>query len=89
MDATTYTLNEAAEMLRCHRETLRRAISNGELRAAKLGKSYRLSKTDLELFWQVRGGGALFEDSPLPERPPPAPKKKKKPRGPEQLKLPT
>ena len=47
----------------CHKETLRRAIKSGELLAAKLGKSYRISKTELEEFWQAKGGGELCASS--------------------------
>ena len=57
---TTFTLAEAAELLSCHRETLRRAIRNGELRAAKLGRGFRISRFDLESFWIASGGGDLF-----------------------------
>lgn len=57
---TTFTLAEAAELLSCHRETLRRAIRNGALRAAKLGRGFRISRSDLESFWAASGGGDLF-----------------------------
>lgn len=57
---TTFTLSEAAEVLSCHRETLRRAIRNGELQAAKLGRGFRISRSDLEAFWTACGGGDLF-----------------------------
>ncbi|MGE4296707.1 MAG: helix-turn-helix domain-containing protein [Desulfovibrionaceae bacterium] len=95
VDKTTFTLSEAAGLLSCHTETLRRAIKSGALSAAKLGKGYRISKTDLEVFWQKQGGGALFEDSPqarktgTPTETEPAPRQAKKQTGPEQLKLPT
>jgi excisionase family DNA binding protein len=57
---TTFTLAEAAALLSCHTETLRRAIRVGELRAAKLGREYRISRLDLEAFWSACGGGDLF-----------------------------
>ena len=57
---TTFTLAEAAELLSCHRETRRRAIRTGELRAAKLGRGFRISRFDLESFWTASGGGDLF-----------------------------
>lgn len=57
---TTYTLGEAAELLSCHKETLRRAIMEGSLQAARLGRGYRISRLDLEAFWAARGGGELF-----------------------------
>lgn len=87
-DKTTYTLGEAAELLSCHKETIRRAIKTGKLRAAKLGKGYRISRTDLEEFWQHIGGGMLFPDSPEPP-PREVVEEEPKPKGPRQLKLPT
>jgi excisionase family DNA binding protein len=61
---TTFTLNEAADLLSCHRETIRRAIRDGELKAAKLGvRDFRISKRELAAFWNARGGGELFADS--------------------------
>ena len=87
-EKTTYTLGEVAELLNCHKETLRREIKSNRLRAAKIGKEWRISKTDLEEYWTAKGGGALFDDSPrVPLEP--VKKKNKKTSGPEQLKLPT
>lgn len=88
---TTFTLGEAAEVLSCHRETLRRAIKDGELRAAKLGREFRISRPDLEAFWIACGGGELFpksEGSPVTEelKEPPA-NQKKKDDGPKQQQL--
>jgi excisionase family DNA binding protein len=57
---TTFTLPEAAKLLSCHRETLRRAIRTGELQAAKLGREFRISRFDLQAFWTASGGGDLF-----------------------------
>lgn len=57
---TTFTLAEAAELLSCSKETLRRAIAGGILRAAKLGKGFRISRVDLETYWTSSGGGELF-----------------------------
>ncbi len=93
MTKQTYTLGEAADLLSCHKETIRRAIKDGSLRAAKLGRGYRVSRADLEAFWSAMGGGALFEKAELVADPEPelepVPEKPKKPRGPEQLTLPT
>lgn len=71
MRKTTYTLSEAAEILSCHSETLRRAIKDGVLSAARLGREYRISRNDLQTFWSERGGGELFTeaDAPLPQEP--------------------
>jgi len=60
---TTFTLAEAAKLLSCHRETLRRAIRSGELQAAKLGRGFRISRIDLERFWTASGGGDLFDNA--------------------------
>ena len=91
---TTYTLAEAANLLSCHKETLRRDIQGGELLAAKLGREYRLSRRDLEAFWVASGGGELFEKAEaapqavndVPVAPEPVKEDKKKDE-PEQLTL--
>lgn len=62
MRKTTFTLSEAADVLSCHTETLRRAIKDGILRAARLGREYRISRSDLQVFWTERGGGELFPE---------------------------
>lgn len=97
MRKTTYTLAEAADVLSCHKETLRRAIQAGELQAARLGREYRISRADLQAFWTVQGGGELFTPEPglEPEaqekttEPREAAVKQRRPSGPEQLTLPT
>lgn len=66
MQKATYTLPEAAELLSCHVETIRRAIRDNSLKAAKLGREYRLSRLELQRFWTERGGGQLF-DTPFDE----------------------
>jgi len=89
---TTFTLAEAADLLSCHRETLRRAIRSGELRAAKLGRGFRISRFDLEAFWTTSGGGDLFgkeqDGSPEGEAAQPAPKTRRKKNRQLQLSLP-
>ena len=57
-----YTLKEAAELLTCHPETLRRAIKRGALKAVKIGRDYRISRAELTEYWTTQGGGKLFED---------------------------
>ena len=97
MQKTTFTLAEAAQVLSCHKETLRRAIQAGELQAARLGREYRISRADLQGFWTAQGGGELFTPKQLqnvgdadkmPETREVTPKPRK-PAGPEQLTLPT
>lgn len=57
-----YSAKEAADFLGCHRETIRRAIRSGELKAAKIGKVFRISKEDLNEYYQAKGGGKLFKN---------------------------
>lgn len=97
MRKTTFTLAEAADVLSCHKETLRRAIQAGELQAARLGREYRISRADLQAFWTVQGGGELFTPDEgvnaepagkVPETREASPRVRR-PSGPEQLTLPT
>jgi excisionase family DNA binding protein len=91
-DKATFTLAEAAALLSCHRETLRRAIRDGALRAARLGRAYRVSRLDLEAFWAACGGGDLFSRdaaataSEEEKAPSPAPSGEK-PKGRRQVQL--
>ena len=95
---TTYTLSEAAELLSCHKETLRRAIMDGQLQAARLGRGWRITRIDLEAFWTAKGGGELFskeelaalreEETEIPERKKKRATREQKPM-PTQLLLPT
>jgi len=61
-----FSIKEAAELLSCHPDTLRRAIKAGKLKAAKLGtdtgkgKDYRISRADLQEYYRSLGGGELF-----------------------------
>ncbi len=92
MSKTTFTLAEAATLLSCHTETLRRAIKSNALRAARIGREYRISRTDLQAFWTARGGSDLFGNGELSLPPTgegsllPSQGTKKK-MGPTQLKL--
>ena len=92
MAKTTFTLAEAAGLLSCHTETLRRAIKNGTLYAARLGREYRISRTDLQAFWTARGGSDLFGNGEVPLPPtgnasPLSQLDKKEKTAPTQLKL--
>lgn len=91
---TTFTLGEAADLLTCHKETLRRAIKDGTLRSARLGREYRISRIDLQAFWTAQGGGELFaepqtEASAAVQPPKRGRERKKAAPGPQQLTLPT
>ena len=65
-----YTLQEVAEMLGVHVETIRRAVRAGTLRAASpgmgrgKGSDLRVSRVELARWWRAKGGGDLFDDVP-------------------------
>lgn len=61
----TYTVDEAAAVLNCHPQTIRRAIRNGNLKAAKVGRGLSISRFDLEAYYQAKGGGRLFANDTL------------------------
>lgn len=54
------TLKEAAELLNCHEITVRRAIKDGSLKAARLRNDYRISIVELCEFFRLQGGGKLI-----------------------------
>src|SRR5688572_25887975 len=45
-----YTVERVATLLGLHIKTVRGYVRDGKLKATKLGKSYRISRTDLEAF---------------------------------------
>ena len=45
---------EVAELLRVSSMTVYRLIKSGELRAARIGKSYRISEDDVDAYLQDR-----------------------------------
>jgi excisionase family DNA binding protein len=49
-----YTLEEIAKMLKVHRETIRRYIRKGDLKAARIGKEYRIREYDLNRFYESK-----------------------------------
>ena len=55
-----YTLDQVAEILGFHRNTVRRWIVSGELAASELGGRYRIRQSDLDEFMrrkQIRPKG--------------------------------
>lgn len=50
MSEDLYTVDRAAERLQLHPKTVLRAIREGRLRATRVGKSYRILRSDLEAF---------------------------------------
>ena len=63
MKQQAFSLKDSASILGVHPDTLRRAIKSGKLQAAKIGKDYRIARTELERYFQVMGGGKLFGDN--------------------------
>lgn len=49
-----YSVEETAEILQAHPDTIRRYIRQKKLRAARIGKSYRVSEKDLQSFIESR-----------------------------------
>ena len=49
---------EVAEQLRVSSMTVYRLIKSGELRAARIGKSYRISEDDVDAYLQARFSAA-------------------------------
>ncbi len=58
-----FSLRESAQILGVNPVTIRRLIHKKALRAGKVGRDYRISKSDLNTYYQSKGGGKLFEDS--------------------------
>jgi excisionase family DNA binding protein len=63
--ADVLTVDEVAQYLRVHGETVRRWCRSGELKAAKVGRTYRIRAADLDAWWQehtrVASGAATRE----------------------------
>ena len=57
-----FSLKEAAKLIGCHSETLRKVIKRGQLKAGKIGRDFRISRFDLETYWREKGGGKLFKE---------------------------
>ena len=49
-----YNLEEVADILQVHVQSVRRYIKSGALRAAKIGKAYRVQEKDLQAFIEAR-----------------------------------
>ncbi len=45
-----YSIDEAAKILRVNPMTIRRMIARGEIEAHRVGKQYRIPRTELEKF---------------------------------------
>lgn len=49
-----YSIEEAAKILQVTEETVRRYARSGKLKAAKMGKFYRITESDLKAFLDVQ-----------------------------------
>jgi len=65
------TVEQAAEVIEVHPETIRRAIRSGELNAAKIGRDYRITRDALSQ-WFVERGGQPLHRAPAAFQPTPA-----------------
>ncbi|MEO8115261.1 MAG: helix-turn-helix domain-containing protein [Phenylobacterium sp.] len=54
MSEEFYTVEHAAQRLKLHVKTVLRFVRDGRLRAAKVGKQYRILRSDLEAFGGAR-----------------------------------
>jgi excisionase family DNA binding protein len=50
MSSQFHTVEEAAQRLRLHPKTVLRYVGDGRLRATRVGKSYRILRSDLDAF---------------------------------------
>lgn len=68
MSEEVYTVEQFAERLKLHPKTVLRFIKDGRLRAVKVGKSYRILRTDMEATMtgfspaEFRGMAEAFRD---------------------------
>ena len=62
MKQRALSLKDSASILGVHPDTIRRAIKTGKLKAAKIGRDYRIAKSELERYFLAMGGTSLFGD---------------------------
>ncbi len=65
---TTLSPAEVARLLGTHKETILRAIRKGDIKAALLGRMYRITKTEVNRYFMSKGGTPLFEEGGQNER---------------------
>jgi excisionase family DNA binding protein len=47
-----YRLSQIAEMLQLNEQTVRKYVREGKLKAARFGREYRVSESDLNAFYE-------------------------------------
>lgn len=65
MEEKFYTINEVAELLDMHHKTIRKFITDGSLKANKVGKQWRISEQDLNSFMKVNKDKNVDEEHKL------------------------
>lgn len=65
MEEKFYTINEVAELLDMHHKTIRKFITEGSLKANKVGKQWRISEHDLNSFMKVNKNKDIDEEQSL------------------------
>lgn len=63
MEEKYYTITQVAEMLNLHHKTIRNFINSGKLNASRMGKQWRVTQEDLDLFVQSRESSERNEAS--------------------------
>lgn len=66
MSEAYYSVGQLARMLHMHPKTIQRYIREGKLRAAKIGKSWRVTGHDLSRFTEEIGLGGEPQTPPAP-----------------------
>ncbi|OLE78602.1 MAG: hypothetical protein AUF76_18740 [Acidobacteria bacterium 13_1_20CM_2_65_9] len=61
MSTHLYTADEVAELLNLHVKTIRRYVRDGRLKARRIGKEYRIARSDLDEF----AGETRAADTPV------------------------
>lgn len=62
MEEKYYNINQVAELLDLHHKTIRNFIGDGRLKAAKVGKQWRISEEDLRAFTETKEEMILREE---------------------------
>jgi excisionase family DNA binding protein len=68
MSGSLYTVEQAAERLKLHPKTVLRMIRDGRLKAARIGKAYRIAGEELDAVAGVVRTGPRHRDRRLRRR---------------------
>ena len=59
--AHNLTVKEVAEFVRVHPKTIRRWIANGDLPATRIGRDWRIARSDLKALLKAKGARGLAD----------------------------